>query len=176
MQTYLAGLEPAPVVRDKRHGSVLEGWRVSAVCEAPIERKARRLDKAADVLDIWNEHVVRHPAYSPDQEAFVVFCVNTQTRLLGWQLITLGTVSSCLCHPREVFRAAIVAAASGVVCAHNHPSGDPAPSSADLNITRQLREASKVLGITLVDHVVVGRPAVDPNGRGWYSFREAGLV
>lgn len=126
MQTYFAGLEPAPVVPDKRHGSVLEGWRVSAVCEAPIERKSRRLDKAADVLAIWNEHVVRHPAYSPDQECFVVFCVNTQTRLLGWQMVTLGTVSSCLCHPREVFRPAIVAAASGVVCAHNHPSGDPA--------------------------------------------------
>lgn len=53
---------------------------------------------------------------------------------------------------------------------------DPAPSSADLNITRQLREASKVLGISLVDHVVVGRPEADPVGRGWYSFREAGLV
>ena len=83
MQTYFAGLEPAPVVRDKRHGSVLEGWRVSAVCEAPIERKASSLEKAANVLAVWNEFVVRHPAYSPDQECFVVFCVNTRTRA-GW--------------------------------------------------------------------------------------------
>lgn len=176
MQTYLDGLEPASVHRDKRHGAVLEGWRISAVCEAPIERQARRLEMAAEVFPIWNEHVVRHPTYSPDQECFVVFCLNARNRLLGWQMISLGTATACLCHPREVFRAAIVAAATGVLCAHNHPSGDPAPSSADLNITRQLREASKVLGISLVDHVVIGRPEADPCGRGYYSFREAGLL
>ena len=176
MQTYLDGLEPAPVVRDKRHGAVLEGWRISAVCEAPIERQARRLERAADVFPIWNEHVVRHPAYSPDQEAFVVFCLNTKQRLLGWQLVTLGTASSCLVHPREVFRAAIVASAHYVICAHNHPSGDPAPSSADLQITRMLSAASRTVEIGLTDHVVIGRAAADPCGRGWYSFREAGLL
>lgn len=58
---------------------------------------------------------------------------------------------------------------------HNHPSGDPAPSAADLQVTRQCREAAKALDIQLLDHVVVGSPQNDPCGRGFYSFREAGL-
>ena len=175
MQTYFAGLEP-PVAANKRHGSVLEAWRISAVCEDPIDRGLRTVETPEQVLAVWNAHVVRHPAYSPDQEAFVVFCLNTHCRLMGWQLVTLGTATSCLVHPREVFRAAIVAAATNVICAHNHPSGDPAPSTNDQRITRQLRSASETVGIGLVDHVVIGRPAVDPNGRGWYSFREMGLL
>jgi len=56
------------------------------------------------------------------------------------------------------------------------PSGDPAPSSADLQVTRQLREAARTLDISLIDHVVLGRPDADPTGRGYYSFREAGLL
>lgn len=176
-QTFFPGLEPAPVVRDKRHGSVMQAWRISAVCEEPlIERAGVVLERPEQVLDIWNRFVVRHPAYSADQEAFVVFCLNRRVRLIGWQLITLGTVNSCLVHPREVFRPAIVSAACSVLCAHNHPSGDPAPSSADLHITRQLTAAGRAVDIDMIDHVVIGRPERDPVGRGWYSFRESGLL
>ena len=175
MQTYFAGLEP-PAAANKRHGSVLEAWRISAVCEDPIDRGLRTVETPDQVLAVWDAHVVRHPAYSPDQECFVVFCLNVRCRLMGWQLVTLGTATAALVHPREVFRPAIVAAASNVICAHNHPSGDPAPSSADLRLTRQLRSASEVVGIGLIDHVVIGRSGADPNGRGWYSFREMGLL
>jgi DNA repair protein RadC len=59
---------------------------------------------------------------------------------------------------------------------HNHPSGDPAPSSADLKVTRQLREAAQAMDIALQDHLVIGRPVADPLGRGYYSFRENGLL
>ena len=177
MQTYIAGLEPLPEAPvDRRQGRVLEAWRISSVCEAPIEPQRREMEYPSQVLAIWNEYVVRHPAYSPDQEAFVVFCLNRRNRLLGWQLIGLGTVHSCLVHPREVFRPAIVAAASAVLCAHNHPSGDPAPSSADLQITRQLSSAARAVEIPLIDHVVVGKAEADPVGLGYYSFREAGIL
>jgi DNA repair protein RadC len=82
-----------------------------------------------------------------------------------------------LVHPREVFKPAILASAASVVVSHNHPSsGDPHPSSADLQVTRQLREAAQVLGIDLLDHVVVGTKEGDPAGKGYYSFREAGLL
>ena len=84
--------------------------------------------------------------------------------------------TSALAHPREVFRCAIREAATGVVCVHNHPSGDPAPSAADLQITRQLREAAKAVDIELLDHVIIGREGADPQGRGYYSFREAGIL
>ena len=79
-------------------------------------------------------------------------------------------------HPREVFREAIRLSASAVIVAHNHPSGDPAPSRADIQVTRQLREAAKVIGIDLLDHIVLGRRAADPHGVGFYSFNEAGLI
>jgi DNA repair protein RadC len=59
---------------------------------------------------------------------------------------------------------------------HNHPSGDPAPSAADIQVTRQLREAALAIDISLLDHVIIGQPTADPLGRGYYSFREAGLL
>jgi DNA repair protein RadC len=78
--------------------------------------------------------------------------------------------------PKEVFRGAIVAGAVAMIVAHNHPSGDPAPSSADSQVTRSLREAARILDIELLDHVIVGDEKADPNRRGFYSFREAGLL
>ena len=174
MQTYLEGLEPvARKPANRRAGAVIEGWKVSAVCEELVECPV--MDAPAKSREYWRL-VEAHPAYSPDQECFVVFCLNVRCRLIGWQLVTLGTATSCLVHPREVFRAAIIAGAHSVVCAHNHPAGDPSPSSADFQITRQLVSAARTVGIGLIDHVVIGRPDRDPNGKGYYSFREAGLV
>lgn len=109
-------------------------------------------------------------------EKFWVLCLNRKNRLLKRVEITSGTATAALAHPREVFRAAIRESASAVICAHNHPSGDPAPSAPDVQVTRQLREAAKAVDIELLDHVIVGRPAADPQGRGYFSFREAGLL
>ncbi len=109
-------------------------------------------------------------------EKFWVLCLNRKNRLRRRVEVSSGTATAALAHPREVFREAIREAATAVVCAHNHPSGDPAPSSADLHLTRQLREAAKAVDIELLDHVIVGRASADPTGRGFYSFREAGLL
>lgn len=105
-----------------------------------------------------------------------MLCLNRKNRLLKRVEVTSGTANAALAHPREVFRAAIREAASAVICVHNHPSGDPAPSAADLSATRQLREAARAVDIELLDHVIVGRVAADPVGRGYFSFREAGLL
>jgi len=105
-----------------------------------------------------------------------VLCLNRKNRLLKQVEITSGTATSALAHPREVFRAAIRESATAVVCVHNHPSGDPAPSAPDIHVTRQLREAAKAVDIELVDHVIVGRMAADPLGRGYFSFRETGML
>ena len=109
-------------------------------------------------------------------EKFWVLCLNRKNRLLRRVEVSSGTATAALAHPREVYREAIREAAAAVVCAHNHPSGDPAPSAADLQLTRQLREAAKAVDIALLDHVIVGRASADPAGRGFYSFREAGLL
>ena len=109
-------------------------------------------------------------------EKFWVACLNRKNRLKKLVEVTSGTATSALAHPREVFRAAIREGATALVCVHNHPSGDPAPSAADLQVTRQLREASKAVDIDLLDHVIVGRAGADPTGQGWYSFRASGLL
>jgi DNA repair protein RadC len=109
-------------------------------------------------------------------EKFWVLCLNRKNRLLRRVEVSSGTATAALAHPREVFRVAIREAATAVICAHNHPSGDPAPSAADLQLTRQLREAARTVDIGLLDHVVVGRASADPTGRGYYSFREAGML
>lgn len=109
-------------------------------------------------------------------EKFWVLCLNRKNRLLRQHEATSGTASSSLVHPREVFREAIRFGACAVICLHNHPSGDPAPSAADIQVTRQLREAARAVDIDLLDHVIVGRKATDPAGLGYYSFRDAGLL
>lgn len=109
-------------------------------------------------------------------EKFWVLCLNRKNRLKKLVEVTSGTATAALAHPREVFRHAVQHGATGIACVHNHPSGDPAPSSADVQVTRQLREAARALDIELMDHVVIGTAAADPTGLGYYSFRSAGLL
>jgi DNA repair protein RadC len=109
-------------------------------------------------------------------EKFWVLCLNRKNRLVKRVEITSGTATAALAHPREVFRAAIRESAAAIVCVHNHPSGDPAPSAPDVHVTRQLRDAAKAIDIELLDHVIVGRTRADPLGRGYFSFREAGIL
>lgn len=117
-------------------------------------------------------HIVR----GLEVEKFWVFCLNRKNRLKKLVEITSGTATNCLAHPREVYRAAIQHGATAIICAHNHPSGDPAPSSADMQVTRQLREAGKAVDIQFFDHVVVGNINADPRGVGYYSFRQSGAM
>ncbi len=95
---------------------------------------------------------------------------------LGCCTVTLGTATSSLISPTEVFRPAIVVGATAIVVGHVHHSGNPSPSAADLQVTRRLREAAQIVDIQLTDHVICGVKAADPARRGYYSFREAGLL
>jgi DNA repair protein RadC len=131
-----------------------------------------KVDAPAKVV----EYLASAFAANPTQEAFWVIMLDRKNRAIGRVMISLGTLTSSLVHPREVFRPAILASAAAIIAAHNHPSGDPAPSNADIQVTRRLREAAQVIDIELLDHVIVGDPESDPASKGWYSFREAGLL
>jgi DNA repair protein RadC len=131
-----------------------------------------RLNTPASIADYLRSAFDENPM----QEAFFCVYLDRKNHPLGRHLISLGTVDSTLVAPREVFRGAILASACGLVVAHNHPSGDPAPSQADIRVTRTLRDAAKILQIELIDHVVVGDTKSDPQGRGFFSFREAGFL
>jgi len=91
-----------------------------------------------------------------EQERFFVLLLDGKHALRRIELVSLGTLTTSLVHPREVFRPAVRAAAAAVVCAHNHPSGDPEPSAEDVEVTRRLLDAGKLLGIPVLDHVVLG--------------------
>ena len=91
-----------------------------------------------------------------DKEVFVVATLNTKNVVTAIQVVTMGTLDASLVHPREVFRLAILNNASSVIVAHNHPSGDPTPSREDIAVTNRIREAGKIVGIDLLDHIVVG--------------------
>ena len=103
-----------------------------------------------------------------DRENFVVVLLNTKNEVIGTPLISVGTLSASLVHPREVFKPAIRASAASVVLAHNHPSGKVEPSREDREVTRRLVESAKILGIEVLDHVIVGD--------GYYSMKEHGML
>jgi len=96
------------------------------------------------------------------QESFQILTVNAKGKLIDRHLISLGIVNASIVHPREVLRACILDSASAYIAVHNHPSGDTTPSAEDIIITRQLIEASKILDIKMLDHVIVGRYQATP--------------
>ena len=137
-----------------------------------FEVGSKALNKAELVYEYMKDVLEVHPM----QEVFYVILLNRKNRPLGRVAITVGTATCALAHPREVYRPAIVGGAAGIICAHNHPTGDPSPSAPDLIVTRQLREAARTVDIELLDHVILGRPECDPSGLGYYSFRDAGVL
>lgn len=106
------------------------------------------------------------------QESLRVLLLDAKLRLIRSEEIMRGSVSECMAHPREIFRHAFIQSAYAVVVLHNHPSGDPAPSAADIRVTRSLREAAQLLQINLIDHIILGSP--DGGRVPYYSFKEAG--
>ncbi len=99
-----------------------------------------------------------------------LLCLTTKMQILAYHELSRGTLDRSCVHPREVFKTALLANASGIVLGHNHPSGDPTPSPDDRALTRRLVEAGSIIGVELLDHIIVGH--VD---RYW-SFREGGLL
>lgn len=112
----------------------------------------------------------------PTVEWFYAILLNRKNRAMGRVVITRGTATASLVHPREVFRPAILAGSTAIIAVHNHPSGDPSPSNADIQVTRQLGKAAATVQIDLLDHVIIGDSHADPAGLGYYSFTESGLI
>lgn len=131
------------------------------------------VDSPQVAFDFWNSVVATDPAYESEKEHLVAILLDTKLRPKAYHVVSVGTINETAAHPREVFRAAIVGAAYGVVLMHNHPSGDPSPSTADRRMTTTMREASSLLQIQLVDHVIFGGGQGMPS---FYSFRDSGLL
>lgn len=93
---------------------------------------------------------------SLNQEHFVTLFLNVKNQILHKQTIFIGSLNASIVHPREIFREAVKRSAASIICAHNHPSGNPAPSKEDIDVTKRLYEAGLLMGIELIDHVIIG--------------------
>ncbi|MNB77187.1 hypothetical protein D3C75_238700 [compost metagenome] len=101
------------------------------------------------------------------KEHFICLFLNTKNRLIFKEVISIGSLNAAIVHPREVFHAAIRRCSASLICAHNHPSGDPEPSMEDVNLTKRLIAAGEIIGIEFLDHVIIG-------GNRFYSLKEHG--
>ena len=131
------------------------------------------VDTPERAVEYWRQNITVADWFDESKEALVVLVLNSRRRIIGHNLVTLGNLDSCSVQPREVFRPAIVAAGSAIILMHNHPSGDPTPSEADIKVTRDLIRAGQLLKIEILDHVIVGCPASEQT-KPYSSLREMG--
>lgn len=139
--------------------------RLSLVREGSFQSSWKRFCNSRDAFEFGREQLYA----DADRELFHVLMLDSKNRLTGVNLVSQGSLSTSVIHPREVFKPAIVANSAAIICMHNHPSGDPAPSREDRDSTTRLVQAGTVLGIRILDHIICGE--ID-----YYSFADAGLI
>ncbi|MTI61840.1 MAG: DNA repair protein RadC [Firmicutes bacterium] len=124
---------------------------IKLVKEAELDYGVDRLTSPADAA-----RVLRRYIGEADREMFIVICLDIKNQLNSINTVSIGTLTSSLSHPREIFKTAILSNAAAILIAHNHPSGIPDPNRDDINITRKVQKAGDILGIDLLDHIIIG--------------------
>jgi len=168
----LAGVAAREIVELARRPGV--GRAKAARLASAFELTRRLRARAPGVRVVLSSPAEVYAAFGPlmedlRREVFRIALLDAQNGLLRDVVISEGTLSASLVHPREVFKPAILESAASIILLHNHPSGDPTPSREDLRLTRQLVECSRLMDLSIRDHVVVGR------GR-YVSFAERGMI
>jgi DNA repair protein RadC len=133
------------------------------ICSAPLQAGQR----FANSRDLFQRYRARF--FSASKEYFLSLHLNSKNQLIREVLISIGSLSTSVVHPREVFAPAVRDSTAAVIFLHNHPSGDPAPSREDRECTHRLLRAGKILGIRVLDHIVLGHDE-------YFSFADAGLL
>lgn len=141
--------------------------------QGDLIRESAVMDNPEEVNRYLRPVMVDSPRWNPDSENMMVLLVNARRRVIGFEIVSNGTLDTILVHPREMFKAAIVLGAAAIVLAHNHPSGDPTPCEADIKVTRDLIRAGQLLKIAVLDHVILGTRTAD-RSKDYSSLRELG--
>lgn len=144
-------------------------WKVISLRECPLPESLMQISAPDSAAGYWHRHIATAPQFQTDCECVVVLILNTRLRVKGHHFVSVGSLNEAMAHPREVFRIAVMEAAFGIVLMHNHPSGEPEPSQADVNLTKRIRDAGEILRIELCDHVIIGQ-------NRHFSFKERGLL
>ncbi len=134
------------------------------------EASTRRIDNPEAICDLLGPEMRAEPV-----EVLKIVLLTTRGTLIAVEELSRGSLVETIAHPREVMRAAIMHSAFGFILVHNHPSGDPSPSAADLAMTRRIRDAAATMQISFFDHLIIGSPGPDRPG-GYHSFRESGML
>jgi len=140
-------------------------------------RECQPMSEIADtpqiIADYWHHNIPQADWFDPAKEALVVLVLNTRRRIIGHNLVALGSLHTCPVEPREVFKPVIGVSGSACILIHNHPSSDPTPSEADIKVTRDLIRAGQLLKIEVLDHIIMAEATPD-RPKAWFSLREAG--
>jgi DNA repair protein RadC len=140
-------------------------YRVTLVREGRVPCYHQQIRSAVDASTLLHTYLA-----DVDREHFVIIFLNQKNRVIGVSTVSIGSLTASIVHPREVFKVAILSNAASIICGHNHPSTDCQPSREDRAITTRLVEAGKLLGISVLDHVIIG-------GEGrYFSFADEGLL
>ena len=142
--------------KSRRTGKEPVEFKIVALRECPTPESLRLCDTPEKAHEYFELHIRNDEKFRPDCECFIALFLNTRRRVIGHYIVSVGTLDSLLVHPREVFRAAIISASAAVILMHNHPSGEPTPSEADIRVTRDLIRAGQILKIEVLDHIIVG--------------------
>jgi DNA repair protein RadC len=172
----LQALAQASVVELQKVRGIGRDKAVTLVAAFALARKmAGELQAESPVLDHPENVVrlVREANLAKNVETLQVLLLNTRHKLIRVEEISDGTLDTILVHPREVFKSAISANAAAIVLVHNHPSGDPSPSDADIKVTRDLIRAGNILKIEVIDHIIIGRATVERT-KDYSSLKELG--
>ncbi len=150
----------------KKHCSNIPIYKVSLVREGKIRCYDTSIRSSAHASEMLHRYLA-----DVDREHFVVLLLNRKNQVVGLHTVSIGSVTASIVHPREVYKVAILANATAIICGHNHPSGDPAPSQEDRALTSRLVEAGAILGIDVLDHIIVG-----DGSQRYFSFADEGLL
>ena len=134
-------------------------YKLVCLREVPVPDDSCTFSRPIRARDYWLANIAWAPHFNGLVETLAVLLLDVRERIMGHCIAAVGTLTSVQTHPREVFRLAIAAGAASIVLVHNHPSGDPEPSIDDMAITARLVKAGRVIGIPVLDHLVIGRPA-----------------
>ena len=148
------------------HQYRIPAYKISLVRDGSVAVQRKQLRSSIDAVELFSAMLA-----GVDREHFLVAMLDQKNVVIGVNIVSTGSLTASIVHPREVYKPAILSNAAAIICCHNHPSGAPQPSQEDRALTTRLHDAGKLLGIALLDHIIIG----DGTGE-MFSFANEGLL
>lgn len=152
-------------VNESTHAKRVNIVSIKMVREGSILYNMRKISSPSDAVSLGKQFLEHS-----DREKLIACCLDTKNQPLSISVVSIGSLNASIVHPREVFKVAILSNAASIIIFHNHPSGDPSPSGEDINVTNRLKEAGKLIGVEIIDHIIIGSES------SYCSLKEKGIL